>query len=146
MFALFRGVCVTTLGPTAVNGINDGMTLGTGRGMIGGLAILTQATAFCFCRLLASRHSLLHLPLLFQRRAFGRCVQCLGAPRHGGLFCFPWSAVGQCIHPIPVLLSSVTLIQPDRLGPTNHTDSAATLVVGSRKPRCALYVYRLPRV
>lgn len=46
VFALFWVVFVTTPGPNAVNCINNGMTLGMGRAMIGVLAILTQATLF----------------------------------------------------------------------------------------------------
>lgn len=46
VFALFWVVFVTTPGPNAVNCINNGMTLGMARAMIGVLAILTQATLF----------------------------------------------------------------------------------------------------
>lgn len=46
VFTLFWVVFVTTPGPNAVNCINNGMTLGMGRAMIGVLAILTQATLF----------------------------------------------------------------------------------------------------
>ena len=46
VFALFWGVFVTTPGPNAVNCITNGMTIGFRRGLIGVLAILTQATLF----------------------------------------------------------------------------------------------------
>ena len=46
VFALFWVVFVTTPGPNAVNCINNGMTLGFRRALIGVLAILTQATLF----------------------------------------------------------------------------------------------------
>lgn len=46
VFALFWVVFVTTPGPNAVNCIQNGMTLGFRRALIGVLAILTQATAF----------------------------------------------------------------------------------------------------
>jgi len=46
VFALFWLVFVTTPGPNAVNCINNGMTLGFRRAMIGVLAIVTQATLF----------------------------------------------------------------------------------------------------
>ena len=46
VFALFWVVFVTTPGPNAVNCINNGMTLGMRRAMVGVLAILTQATLF----------------------------------------------------------------------------------------------------
>ena len=46
VFALFWLVFVTTPGPNAVNCINNGMTLGFRRAMIGVLAIATQATLF----------------------------------------------------------------------------------------------------
>ncbi|NNE52139.1 MAG: LysE family translocator [Sulfitobacter sp.] len=48
IFALFWMVFVTTPGPNAVNCINNGMTLGFRRALIGVLAILTQATLFLF--------------------------------------------------------------------------------------------------
>lgn len=46
IFALFWVVFVTTPGPNAVNCIQNGMTIGFRRSMIGVLAILTQATGF----------------------------------------------------------------------------------------------------
>lgn len=46
VFALFWLVFVTTPGPNAVNCITNGMTIGFRRGLIGVLAILTQATLF----------------------------------------------------------------------------------------------------
>lgn len=46
VFALFWVVFVTTPGPNAVNCINNGMTLGLRRAMVGVLGILTQATLF----------------------------------------------------------------------------------------------------
>ena len=46
IFALFWVVFVTTPGPNAVNCINNGMTMGFRRALIGVLAILTQATLF----------------------------------------------------------------------------------------------------
>ena len=46
MFAVFWVVFVTTPGPNAVNCINNGMTLGFRRALVGVLAILTQATLF----------------------------------------------------------------------------------------------------
>ncbi|MDW3224053.1 MAG: LysE family translocator [Paracoccaceae bacterium] len=46
IFALFWVVFVTTPGPNAVNCISNGMILGFGRGMVGVLAILTQAALF----------------------------------------------------------------------------------------------------
>lgn len=46
VFALFWVVFVTTPGPNAVNCISNGMTLGLPKGMLGVLAILTQASAF----------------------------------------------------------------------------------------------------
>lgn len=46
IFALFWVVFVTTPGPNAVNCINNGMTLGLGRAMVGVLGILTQALLF----------------------------------------------------------------------------------------------------
>ena len=46
IFALFWVVFVTTPGPNAVNGIQNGMQLGFVRALPGVLAILTQATAF----------------------------------------------------------------------------------------------------
>ena len=46
VFTLFWAVFVTTPGPNAVNCINNGMTLGLRRAMVGVLAILTQATLF----------------------------------------------------------------------------------------------------
>ena len=46
VFTLFWTVFVTTPGPNAVNCINNGMTLGLRRAMVGVLAILTQATLF----------------------------------------------------------------------------------------------------
>lgn len=46
IFTLFWVVFVTTPGPNAVNCINNGMTLGFRRSLIGVLAILTQATLF----------------------------------------------------------------------------------------------------
>ena len=46
VFALFWVVFVTTPGPNAVNCINNGMTLGLRRAMVGVLGILTQATFF----------------------------------------------------------------------------------------------------
>tara|TARA_R110000850_G_scaffold4761_2_gene20917 strand:- start:1464 stop:2084 length:621 start_codon:yes stop_codon:yes gene_type:complete len=46
VFALFWVVFVTTPGPNAVNCINNGMTLGMRRAMVGVLAILTQASLF----------------------------------------------------------------------------------------------------
>lgn len=46
IFALFWVVFVTTPGPNAVNCINNGMTLGFRRALVGVLAILTQATLF----------------------------------------------------------------------------------------------------
>ncbi|MGB5863838.1 MAG: LysE family transporter [Sulfitobacter sp.] len=46
MFALFWAIFVTTPGPNAVNCINNGMTLGLRRAMVGVLAILTQAALF----------------------------------------------------------------------------------------------------
>lgn len=46
VFTLFWIVFVTTPGPNAVNCINNGMTLGLRRAMVGVLAILTQATLF----------------------------------------------------------------------------------------------------
>ncbi|MEP3639257.1 MAG: LysE family translocator [Paracoccaceae bacterium] len=46
IFALFWVVFVTTPGPNAVNCIQNGMTIGFRRAMIGVLAILTQATGF----------------------------------------------------------------------------------------------------
>ncbi len=46
VFALFWVVFVTTPGPNAVNCINNGMTFGFKRSMVGVLAILTQAAAF----------------------------------------------------------------------------------------------------
>ena len=46
VFALFWVVFVTTPGPNAVNCINNGMTLGLRRAMVGVLAILTQASLF----------------------------------------------------------------------------------------------------
>ncbi len=46
IFALFWVVFVTTPGPNAVNCINNGMTLGMRRAMVGVLGILTQALLF----------------------------------------------------------------------------------------------------
>jgi homoserine/homoserine lactone efflux protein len=46
VFAVFWVVFVTTPGPNAVNCIQNGMALGFRRGLIGVLAILTQATGF----------------------------------------------------------------------------------------------------
>lgn len=46
VFTLFWAVFVTTPGPNAVNCINNGMTLGLRRSMVGVFAILTQATLF----------------------------------------------------------------------------------------------------
>lgn len=46
VFALFWVVFVTTPGPNAVNCINNGMTLGLRRAMVGVLGILTQALLF----------------------------------------------------------------------------------------------------
>ncbi|WP_375229671.1 LysE family translocator [Roseobacter sp. S98] len=46
IFALFWIVFVTTPGPNAVNCINNGMTLGIRRSLVGVLAILTQASLF----------------------------------------------------------------------------------------------------
>jgi homoserine/homoserine lactone efflux protein len=46
IFALFWVVFVTTPGPNAVNCITNGMTLGLRRGLVGVLAILTQASLF----------------------------------------------------------------------------------------------------
>ena len=46
IFALFWIVFVTTPGPNAVNCINNGMTLGFRRSLVGVLAILTQASLF----------------------------------------------------------------------------------------------------
>ena len=46
IFAAFWGIFVITPGPNAVNCINNGMTLGFRRGLIGVAAILTQATLF----------------------------------------------------------------------------------------------------
>ena len=46
IFALFWVVFVTTPGPNAVNCINNGMTIGFRRSMVGVLGILTQATLF----------------------------------------------------------------------------------------------------
>ena len=46
IFALFWVVFVTTPGPNAVNCIQNGMTLGFPRALVGVLAILTQATGF----------------------------------------------------------------------------------------------------
>lgn len=46
IFAVFWVVFVTTPGPNAVNCITNGMTIGFRRGMIGVLAILTQASLF----------------------------------------------------------------------------------------------------
>jgi homoserine/homoserine lactone efflux protein len=46
IFAAFWVVFVTTPGPNAVNCINNGMTLGFRRALVGVLAILTQATLF----------------------------------------------------------------------------------------------------
>ena len=46
VFTLFWTVFVITPGPNAVNCINNGMTLGLRRAMVGVLAILTQATLF----------------------------------------------------------------------------------------------------
>ncbi|MDF1728371.1 MAG: LysE family transporter [Sulfitobacter sp.] len=46
VFALFWVVFVTTPGPNAVNCIQNGMTLGFRRALVGVLAVLTQATAF----------------------------------------------------------------------------------------------------
>ena len=46
IFALFWVVFVTTPGPNAVNCINNGMTLGFRRALVGVLGILTQATLF----------------------------------------------------------------------------------------------------
>jgi len=46
VFAGFWVVFVTTPGPNAVNCIQNGMTLGLRRAMVGVLAILTQASAF----------------------------------------------------------------------------------------------------
>ena len=46
IFAVFWVVFVTTPGPNAVNCINNGMTLGFRRALVGVLAILTQATLF----------------------------------------------------------------------------------------------------
>lgn len=46
IFALFWVVFVTTPGPNAVNCINNGMTLGFRRALVGVLAILTQASLF----------------------------------------------------------------------------------------------------
>ncbi|WP_299027330.1 LysE family translocator [uncultured Sulfitobacter sp.] len=46
IFALFWVVFVTTPGPNAVNCINNGMTLGMRRALVGVLGILTQALLF----------------------------------------------------------------------------------------------------
>lgn len=46
IFAVFWGVFVITPGPNAVNCINNGMTIGFRRSMLGVLAILTQAFLF----------------------------------------------------------------------------------------------------
>lgn len=46
IFALFWVIFVTTPGPNAVNCINNGMTLGMRRALVGVLGILTQATLF----------------------------------------------------------------------------------------------------
>jgi homoserine/homoserine lactone efflux protein len=46
VFALFWVVFVTTPGPNAVNCIQNGMSLGFRRALVGVLAILTQASAF----------------------------------------------------------------------------------------------------
>ena len=46
IFAVFWGVFVITPGPNAVNRINNGMTIGFRRSMLGVLAILTQAFLF----------------------------------------------------------------------------------------------------
>ena len=46
VFALFWVVFVTTPGPNAVNCIQNGMSLGFVRALVGVLAILTQATLF----------------------------------------------------------------------------------------------------
>lgn len=46
LFAVFWAVFVATPGPNAVNCINNGMTLGMARAMVGVLAILTQAALF----------------------------------------------------------------------------------------------------
>ncbi|QUJ76488.1 LysE family transporter [Sulfitobacter albidus] len=46
IFVLFWAVFVTTPGPNAVNCINNGMTLGFRRALVGVAAILTQATLF----------------------------------------------------------------------------------------------------
>lgn len=46
IFALFWAVFVITPGPNAVNCINNGMTLGLRRGLVGVAAILTQASLF----------------------------------------------------------------------------------------------------
>ena len=46
VFTLFWVVFVTTPGPNAVNCINNGITLGFRRALVGVLAILTQATLF----------------------------------------------------------------------------------------------------
>jgi homoserine/homoserine lactone efflux protein len=65
VFALFWVVFVTTPGPNAVNCINNGMTLGLRRAMIGVLAILTQASLFLLLSALGVTALIAASPLAF---------------------------------------------------------------------------------
>jgi len=65
VFALFWVVFVTTPGPNAVNCINNGMTLGLRRAMIGVLASLTQASLFLLLSALGVTALIAASPLAF---------------------------------------------------------------------------------
>jgi homoserine/homoserine lactone efflux protein len=65
VFALFWLVFVTTPGPNAVNCINNGMTLGLRRSLIGVLAILCQATLFLLLSALGITALIAASPLAF---------------------------------------------------------------------------------
>lgn len=65
IFVLFWIVFVTTPGPNAVNCINNGMTLGFRRALVGVLAILTQATLFLLLSALGVTALIAASPVLF---------------------------------------------------------------------------------
>ncbi|MFT6675001.1 MAG: homoserine/homoserine lactone efflux protein [Sulfitobacter sp.] len=65
VFALFWLVFVTTPGPNAVNCINNGMTFGLRRSLIGVLAILCQATLFLLLSALGITALIAASPLAF---------------------------------------------------------------------------------
>ncbi|KEJ90406.1 LysE family translocator [Sulfitobacter donghicola] len=70
IFALFWLVFVTTPGPNAVNCINNGMTLGFRRSLIGVLAILTQASLFLFLSALGVTALIAASPTAFMAAKF----------------------------------------------------------------------------